>query len=255
MRSPFDLTGLNAVVLGGAGLIGAATSKALAEAGANVVLADRAGGEMPTGPNGGALRFVEADASDLDGLPALVERLDDVAGGFDIWVSAHYPRTADWGGPDDQISVGSWHQNVGMQLTGSCVVASEASRRMAGRGRGSVINIASIYGLVGPDFSIYEGTDMVMPEPYAAIKGGIISHTRYLAARWGDRGVRVNTICPGGVANRQPQSFVDAYALRTPLRRMADPGDIAHPVVFLASAAAAYITGTIIPVDGGWTAR
>ena len=181
MQSPFDLSGLNAAVLGGGGLIGAAVSKALAEAGASVLVADRAGCEIPIGADGVELGFMEADASDLESLPALVEKLDDLAGGFDIWVSAHYPRTADWGAPDESINVGSWHQNIGMQLTGSCIVGSEACRRMADRSGGSVINVASIYGLVGPDFSIYEGTDMVMPEPYAPIKGGIISHTRYLA--------------------------------------------------------------------------
>jgi NAD(P)-dependent dehydrogenase (short-subunit alcohol dehydrogenase family) len=108
--------------------------------------------------------------------------------------------------------------------------------------------------MVAPDFSIYEGTSMTTPAAYAAIKGGLIAHTRYLAAYFGRQNVRANVISPGGVHAAQPDTFVAAYARRTALGRMARAEEIGPPVVFLCSSAASYVTGAVIPVDGGWTA-
>jgi NAD(P)-dependent dehydrogenase (short-subunit alcohol dehydrogenase family) len=139
-------------------------------------------------------------------------------------------------------------------MNGFCLIAGHVAAAMAKRGRGAIVNVASIYGAVGPDFAVYDGTDMTTPPAYSAIKGGIIAYTRYLASYYGPRGVRINAVCPGGVANNQPPRFVENYAARTPLRRMARPEEIAGPVAFLASDAASYVTGAILPVDGGWTA-
>ena len=123
----------------------------------------------------------------------------------------------------------------------------------AGTG-GSIINLASTYGIVAPDFSIYEGLDMTTPAAYAAIKGGIVNLTQFLASYYGKNGIRVNCVSPGGIANSQPDVFVRRYVSRTPLGRMGTPEDIAGAVVFLASEAAAYVTGHNLVVDGGWTA-
>ncbi|NQV81995.1 MAG: SDR family oxidoreductase [Alphaproteobacteria bacterium] len=253
-RSLFDLSGKRAIVLGGAGLIGAAAAAALLDAGAHVVVADRARSSLP-GALGKEVDLVEVDATDLDRLPEMVAKLEDHILGADIWVSAHYPRTTDWGVPDEEVSTQSWHQNVSMQLTGSCIVASEICRSMAKRNGGCVVNLASMYGIVGPDFSLYDGLDITTPAPYPAIKGGIIAHTRYLATLWGQHGVRVNAVAAGGVARDQPDEFVQAYAQRTPLGRLAKAKEIGGPIAFLASPAAAYITGTTLVVDGGWTAK
>lgn len=242
-----NLNGRQAVVTGGLGLIGAAIAEALRQAGARVRVVDVAAGAA----NGPDHRV--ADAGDPDAAPALVASLDAEAP-IDAWVNCHYPRTADWGAPDDQVGAASWRRNVELQLVSYCVLASEAARRMAQRGRGAVINVASIYGVVGPDFGVYEGLEMTTPAPYPAIKGGVIAHTRYLASLWGRRGVRVNAVCPGGVENDQDPRFIAAYARRTPLGRMARPEEIAGPVVFLASDAASYVTGAALMVDGGWTA-
>jgi NAD(P)-dependent dehydrogenase (short-subunit alcohol dehydrogenase family) len=144
--------------------------------------------------------------------------------------------------------------NVDLQLNSYCLLGEHAAQAMAQRRGGSIINIASIYGMVGPDFHVYEGTEMTMPAAYSAVKGGVIAHTRFLASRYGASGVRVNAICPGGVAAGQPASFVNAYEMRTPLGRMAQAEEIGPPTVFLASNASSYITGAVLPVDGGWTA-
>ncbi len=124
---------------------------------------------------------------------------------------------------------------------------------MKEQGEGSIINMDSIYGLLGPKFYIYEGTVMTKPAAYVAIKGGIINLSRYLAAYLGQHNVRVNTICPGGVFDNQPEKFIDAYTKNTPLNRMACKEDIVGPVLFLASDASRYITGQTLVVDGGWS--
>ena len=119
---------------------------------------------------------------------------------------------------------------------------------------GSIVNISSIYGTVGPDFTIYEGTNMTMPAAYSAIKGGVINFTRYLASYLGPQNIRVNTISPGGIFDNQPANFVDNYNKKVPLRRMGLPNDITPSVIFLLSDESSYITGQNIIIDGGWTA-
>lgn len=121
-------------------------------------------------------------------------------------------------------------------------------------GGGSIINIGSTYGVVAPDFSIYEGTQMTMPAAYSAIKGGLITFTKYLAAYYGKDKVRANVVSPGGIFDHQPKSFVEKYSKRVPLGRMGEPSDVAGAVVFLASDASKYVTGHNLMVDGGWTA-
>ena len=121
--------------------------------------------------------------------------------------------------------------------------------------KGNIITVGSIYGMVGPDFGVYSGTEMTMPAAYSAIKGGIINYSRYLATYYGDAGIRVNCICPGGVYNNQDSEFVRKYSERTPLGRMAKPEEIASSVLFLASDASSYVHGETFLVDGGWTSK
>src|SRR3990167_1820579 len=118
---------------------------------------------------------------------------------------------------------------------------------------GSLINFGSIYGVVGNDFTVYEGTPMGSAMAYSAIKGGITNLGRYLASYFGEYNVRVNTICPGGIFDNQNKIFVKNYSKKTPLKRMGNPSEIATAVLFLASDASSYITGTTLMVDGGWT--
>ena len=119
---------------------------------------------------------------------------------------------------------------------------------------GSLINMASIYGIVGPDFSLYEDLDnMTMPAAYSAIKGGIINLTRYLASYYGKYNIRINSVSPGGIYDNQADSFIKKYNLKTPLNRMARPEDVTPIVCFLLSNDSKYITGQNILVDGGYT--
>ena len=246
----FDLSNRAAVVTGALGKIGRAIALGLHNSGARVIGLDR------PGMDGGAVPFDvrAADVSDASAVGEIVEALAGSDGGFDIWVNAAYPRTDDWGRNIGREDAASWVANVTMQMTATCVAADAAARAMADGHGGSLINVASIYGMVSPDFSIYEGTAMGVPGPYSAIKGGLINHTRYLAGLYGAQGVRANVLAPGGVAAGQDRSFVDAYSKRTALKRLASAEDMVGPAVFLASDASAYVTGVCLPVDGGWTA-
>jgi NAD(P)-dependent dehydrogenase (short-subunit alcohol dehydrogenase family) len=125
---------------------------------------------------------------------------------------------------------------------------------MKRQGFGSLINMSSIYGLTGPDFTIYEGTQMTTPVAYSAIKGGINNMSRYLASYYGPYQVRVNTVSPGGIFDNQPQQFVENYNKKVPMRRMGSPKDIVAAVHYLLTDEASYVTGHNLVVDGGWTA-
>ena len=118
---------------------------------------------------------------------------------------------------------------------------------------GSLINFGSIYGVLSPNFNIYKDTN-VFPNPiYSAIKGGIVNLTKYLAGKFGKYGIRVNSVCPGGVVADQDSKFIERYNNLTPLRRMASPEDISPLIIFLVSDGSRYITGQTLMVDGGWS--
>lgn len=244
------LDGKTAVVAGALGRIGRSIADAFNTAGAETfgidVAADNTGST--------AFRLIEADVSRTGALETLVDEMAQQTAGIDIWVNAAYPRTENWGGPPERDTPEIWSRNVEMQMTATCLLSDLVARHMAERNAGSLINIASIYGMVAPDFGIYDGTGTAMPAPYAAIKAGLINHTRYLAAYYGPSGVRANVIAPGGVEAGQDQAFIEAYSKRTALKRMAKAEDVAGPALFLASDASAYVTGIVLPVDGGWTA-
>ena len=174
-------------------------------------------------------------------------------GRIDGLVNNAYPRTSDWGVKFEDIPYSSWQQNVDGQLNSYFYLSQQVSKQMVLRGNGSIINMASVYGMVGPDFGVYKGTSMTMPAAYSAIKGGLINFTRYLASYLGQHNIRVNAVSPGGIFDSQSPVFVQNYKERVPMRRMGTAEDISPLVVFLLSDEAKYITGQNIAVDGGWT--
>ena len=173
-------------------------------------------------------------------------------GGMDVFVNNAYPRTKDWGTGVAKLKLSSWRKNVDMHMNSYAWLSRAACLLMSRKG-GSLVNFGSIYGVLGPDFTVYEGTNIENPPAYAAIKGGIINFSRYLAAYFGPRGVRVNNICPGGVFDGQDPRFVAQYSKKVPMRRMARPDEIASAVLFLACDTSSYITGQTLMADGGWS--
>jgi len=153
----------------------------------------------------------------------------------------------------------SFDEVMAVNVKGTFLPCQVVGGAMAAAGRGSIINISSIYGMLSPVQDLYEfrrrgGEEFFKPFAYSVSKSALYNLTRYLATYWAKSGVRVNTLTLAGVANEQPQEFVDAYTARMPLGRMADVREVVGPVVFLASDASSYVTGANVVVDGGWSA-
>ncbi len=251
----FRLDGKVALVTGGAGLFGRQIVEALALAGARTVMASRSAEPLRAFAQRLEVRGLEASAYELDqadpaSVAALHAQLEQDLGGVDVLVNNAVARPMkDWSDPLE-----AFEQSVAVNVTGVFNMTRTFGDAMARRGRGSVINVGSIQGTVGPDYALYEG-DATVPPDYFVHKGGMVQLTRFAAAKLGPQGVRVNCISPGGFYNNQDPGFVQRYSQRTFLGRLANDSDLQGVIVFLASDASAYITGANIPVDGGYTAK
>ncbi|WP_152042658.1 SDR family oxidoreductase [Salinigranum salinum] len=258
MLDSFDLSERVVVVAGGAGLIGPAVCHGLADHGARVVVADvdRDAGEAVADAVDG--EFVRCDVTDATAVEALFDHVVDTYGRLDAQVNMAYPPDENYGRRFQDRSIEEWAEQVDNGLNSYATLCRGALETMdtCGQDRGSLVNFGSTYGVQAPDFSIYEsGETPPTPAHYSASKGGILNLTRYLASEYGDRGIRVNAVSPGGVFDDQDPAFVERYEANTPLGRMADPEDIAGAVVYLVSDAAEYVTGHNLVVDGGWTIK
>jgi len=250
--TPFSLEGQVVVVTGGSGLLGSGFCTAIREAGGTAINADiNCESDLEQ-------QQYRLDITDPESVRALLDAIQARFGRLDGWVNNAYPRTKDWGVERfENIPIETWRVNIDSHLNGYFICCQQALEVMKKQGFGSFINMGSIYGVNGPDFWIYEGTHLTNSAGYAAIKGGLINMSRYLAAYYGPYGVRVNCLSPGGIAYPgpgQPASFVERYETKVPLRRMGTPEDISPSIVFLLADASRYITGHNLLVDGGWTA-
>ena len=253
-RSLFSCKDKVALVTGGLGLIGKEIVRGLNDYGALVCIADISEHQMKGLKKLTPVNFQPLDITSDDSIHQALEAIIKQYKKIDILVNCAYPRTGDWGTRCENVNFDSWKINVNSHLGGYFLCCQKVAEQMKLQGGGSIINIASIYGVVAPDFSIYEGTSMTMPVAYSAIKGGVIAFSKYMASYYAKDNIRVNCVSPGGVFDKQPDSFVEKYVAKTPLGRMGTPKDIVGAVLYLASDASLYVTGHNLIVDGGWTA-
>lgn len=235
------------IVTGGEGLIGKAIVKDIREKGGIAINADITFGK--TDWDRYELKLdITSQESIIEGFKNVFEKF----GRIDGLVNNAYPRTKDFGDHFEKLKLETWNKNVEYQMSSTFLCIQKILPYLR-KSTGSIVNIGSIYGVVGNDLSIYENTNINPVAPYAAIKGGIVNLTRYLAAFYGCEGIRVNVVSPGGIFNNEHPNFVENYEKKVPLKRMGRPDDIAPTVSFLLSKESAYITGQNIMVDGGWT--
>jgi NAD(P)-dependent dehydrogenase (short-subunit alcohol dehydrogenase family) len=247
----FSLSDRVAVVTGGAGRLGREIVRGLEERGVRVAVFD-----------------VEAErfAVDVTDRTAIEGAADEVA---QEWGTPHILVNAaaldsppdappEEVGPVESYPEQSFDEVMHVNVKGTFLSCQVIGARMAEEGRGSIVNVSSIYGMLSPvqelyDFRRREGEPFFKPVAYSVSKSALYNLTRYLATYWARQGVRVNTLTLAGVWDEQPQEFVDAYTKRMPLGRMADVKEVVGPVVFLASDASSYVTGSNLVVDGGWS--
>ena len=199
------------------------------------------------------LSNVECDITDQNSINSALKLVIEKYNRIDGLVNNAYPRTKDWGRKFEEIELESWIKNIDWQLNSYFYLSQQVAIMMEKQKSGSIVNMASMYGVIGPDFTVYEGTDMTMPAGYSAIKGGLINLTRYIASYLGPKNIRVNSVSPGGILDNQNEVFVQNYIKKVPMRRMGNPDDIAPSVSFLLSDDSKYITGQNLIIDGGWT--
>jgi len=267
----FSLQDRVAIVTGATGLLGRQHCYALADAGANVVVVDLdstmcgAFAKELTQQTSHKASGVATDITDIDSVHRLCDVVLKEFGHIDVLVNNaalndmfESPAAAAELSKFENYPLDLWKKSLDVNVTGTFLCSQIIGSVMARNGKGSIINIASTYGLVAPDQSIYRQADgtqtFYKSAAYPVTKGAVLSFTRFLAAYWGKSGVRVNALSPGGVENSQDEYFIKNYSARTPLGRMAQPTDYKGAIVFLASDASAYMTGANLVVDGGWTA-
>ncbi len=258
------------VITGGLGQLGRRYTQTLMARGARVAIFDvgveetRLPPDLHSAREGGRLFVLEADVTDRGSLEAALGSVEGEWGipdGLINNAALDSPPDApiEENGPFETYPEASWDKVMSVNVKGVFQACQVIGGRMAEAGRGSIINVSSIYGLVSPDQGLYAyrreaGDNFFKPVAYSASKSALFNLTRYLATYWGGKGVRVNTVTFGGVFNDQDENFLKNYNRRVPLGRMARPEDYEGAIVFLLSEASSYMTGSNLVIDGGWTA-
>lgn len=268
-RDLFSLRGKSAIVTGALGILGRRFCEGLAGFGADVAVVDLDADACTTFARELAERHeiktagIACDVASKAQVQAMVERAAAALGGVHVLLNNAASKSDDldaFFAPFEDYSLDEWRKVMAVNLDGMFLVAQAAGRRMLAQGSGgSIIQIASIYGALAPDQRIYEGSHYLdrtinTPAVYSASKAGVLGLTRYLAAYWAGKGIRVNSISPGGVESGQNDLFIANYSRRVPLGRMAQADEMVGSVLYLASEASSYVTGQNFLVDGGLSA-
>jgi NAD(P)-dependent dehydrogenase (short-subunit alcohol dehydrogenase family) len=252
----FSLDGRLAVVTGGAGQLGGEIARGLAAAGAEVAIFD-----VVKAAEGKGVSSVVVDVTDRGAIERATSELPGVPHVLVNAAALDSPpdAPAEEVGPFEDFPSEAFDEVMQVNVKGTLFACQVIGARMAEAGRGSIVNVSSIYGMLSPVQELYDfrragGETFFKPVAYSVSKSALYNLTRYLATYWAKSGVRVNTLTLAGVFNEQPEEFLKAYTARMPLGRMAEAGEVVGPVVFLASDASSYVTGANVVVDGGWSA-
>lgn len=254
------LSGKIVVITGGAGLLGRQFVSAVAEQGGRAVIADinpeaagQARASLCEELGTDRIDTMELDITSVDSLKGMLQALRGRYGKLDALVNNAYPRNKNYGRPFFEVEYQDFCQNLSLHLGGYFLASQQAALFFKEQGHGSIVNIASIYGVVSPKFEVYAGTPMTMPVEYAAIKSSVLHLTKYLAKYLKGTGIRVNAISPGGIRDAQPEAFLERYKEQCLSKGMLDPQDLKGTLVYLLSDLARYVNGQNIVVDDGFT--
>ena len=268
-RKLYDLTGKVAVVTGGAGILGRHFCAGLAESGAAVAVVDLQAESAGTLAKELGERYhikalgIGCDVSRPESVKKMVDSVVCEWGGIDILHNNAAGKSDDldaFFAPFEEYSLDQWRKIMSVNIDGMFLTAQAVGKRMVAQGRGgSIIQTASIYGVMAPDHRIYEGSFYLdrrinTPAVYTASKAAVVGLTKHLATYWADKGIRVNTLTPGGTESGQNDEFKGRYANRVPMNRMAQAHEMVGALLYLASDASSYVTGQNIIVDGGLNA-
>lgn len=205
------------------------------------------------GVAGGRAHAAALDITSAMSISRLIESVHARFGGIHGLVNNAYPRNANYGRKLEDVAYADFCENTNSHLGGYFLAAQQVATYMRGHGGGSIVNMASVYGVMAPRFEIYDNTPMTMPVEYAAIKSSIIHLTKYFAKYYRHDGIRVNTVSPGGIFDNQPSAFVERYNAHAGTKGMLGPDDIAGTIAFLLSDDSRYMTGQNLVVDDGFS--
>ncbi|HUX91570.1 MAG TPA: oxidoreductase [Gallionellaceae bacterium] len=253
------LTNKIIVITGGAGFIGRQFCAAVAEHGGTAVVADIDNDAATilakeiAAKHQGRAEAALLDITSRDSVKALITKLQGRYGHIDAVVNNAYPRNRNYGRKLEDVTYEDFCENVGLHLGGYFLVAQQFGLHFREHGGGNIVNMSSIYGVMTPRFEVYEGTPMTMPVEYAAIKSSVIQLTRYFAQYFKGEGIRVNSLSPGGILDRQPEAFLQKYNSYCNGKGMLDPQDVNGSLLYLLSDASKYITGQNLIIDDGFS--
>ncbi|GEO09927.1 SDR family oxidoreductase [Segetibacter aerophilus] len=259
----FDLSGRVTIITGGAGLLASEHAIALHAHGAKVILADFNQEKCTLAVEALAKDGVIASAKFCDvtkkeSWETLLKEVLDEFGKVDILVNnagfTNQSKSANFDASFENFPLEDWNAIMNVNLTGSFLGCQVVGKHLLENGKGSIINIASLYGVVSPNHKIYPGTGISQPVAYSVSKHGVVALTKYLATLWAEKGVRVNSLTPGGIFNGHEGLFLERFKQLNPIGRMSDKTELRGGIVFLASDASSHVVGHNLVIDGGWTA-
>lgn len=263
MNNLFDITNRVALITGGAGLLATEHAIALAEYGAKVIISDVniavcTEKAVALQAQGYDVEAMQLDVTSKENWQTVVDQILAKHHKIDILVNnagfTNQSKTSSFDKSFENFPLEDWNAIMNVNLTGTFLGCQVVGAQMLKQEKGSIINIASLYGVVSPNHKMYPGTGISQPVAYSVSKHGVVSLTKYLATLWAEKGIRVNSVTPGGIFNGHDGLFLERFKNLNPIGRMSDKSELRGGIVYLASDASSHVVGHNLIIDGGWTA-